>query len=136
MRQSGGADHERKGNGEQVEFGALSFSIFRKTQVLTESIEFIEQVDAFAANGGVAKPKLRDGIPGKLDGDKNSGDHEGKNQNAVLCHLGVGDAFHPAEYGVKENDRHSDNDSPEDADIEEFRENDADAPHLAANVCE
>ena len=58
----------------------------------------------------------------------------GKNQHAVLCDLGVCDAFHPAQDGVDKDDAHTDKYACFERHFEEAREGHANALHLADHV--
>ena len=82
------------------------------------------------------KPSLGDGHAGKHDGDGDGRDQVGHDQDPVLGHLGVGDAFHAAGNGVEEDDGHADQHAGVDFHLHEAGEDDAHAAHLAGHVSE
>ncbi len=51
---------------------------------------------------------MRDRIAGNHHGNENRRCQIGEDQDAILRHLRVSDAFHAAEHGIKENDAHAD----------------------------
>jgi hypothetical protein len=93
----------------------------------------IEQVTV-AIGQFAAKADLRNRVAGEHNGDENGRHHVGKNQDAKLGYLGVGNAFHTAQNGIKKHDNHPDNNACLDLNFQEAGEYNAHAPHLPGHI--
>ena len=70
----------------------------------------------------------------QLQADKNRWHRVGKNQHAKLRDLGVGDALHATEHGIKEYNQHAGKQACFIISLEESGEGHADALHLTNHV--
>ena len=81
-----------------------------------------------------AKPKLRNGIAGQLQRNKDRRHGIGKNQYTVLGNLGIGNTFHAAENGIDEDDSHTDEQAGFKGKLKKTGKGNADTLHLADNI--
>ena len=100
-----------------------------------QSIEPCQQAQLFTIRGR-PEPNLRNCGIRHHQRDEDGRHHEGKNQNAVLGHLGIGDALHPSENGVDEDDGHADDDPVCDIHLEETAEDHPHPSHLTGDIGE
>ncbi len=82
-----------------------------------------------------AKAELWDDMTCHYHGNKNSRDQIGKNQQTVLCYLGVGNTFHPPQHSIEKDDTHAYQNSGVDIYIKKAGKDDTDTAHLPGNVC-
>ena len=68
--------------------------------------------------------------------EEDCGNHEGKNQHAILRDLGVGNAFHTAKDGVEQHDGHPHQHTGLNRHFQESSEDHPNAPHLTRDICE
>ena len=135
MGQARRTDHQRCRDAEHIERAFAAAGVGRKAQLPVESVEPIQQ-KGVGARQRAAEAQLGHGVAGELQGDEDGGHHKGKDQHAVLRHLGVGDALHAAQHRVEKHNRHADHHPPVDIDLQKAREHHAHAPHLPGHVGE
>ena len=105
MRQARGADHEREGIHEHVQFTSSDTGgVFAKTEIGHHLVQFGQQRYAIDV---AAKAQLRDGIARELKGNENGGHRIGEDQDNILDDLGVSDALHATEDGVEKDNAHA-----------------------------
>src|SRR5690606_13892151 len=85
---------------------------------------------------GVTKTELRNGVARDQDGNIDSRDHIGKDHHAVLRHLRISNALHPAQHGVEEHDGHADDDAHVDIDLQITGEDNTYPAHLTRHIGE
>ena len=134
MGQSSGANHQRHGDGEHVDGALAALGVGGKTQLGQGLVKLVEHGQTGAVCDFRAQSNLRNRYAGNQHGNENGGHQIGKDQHTVLGHLGVGNALHATQYGVHKDDGHTNNDAPENWDVEELGEDDADAAHLSRDV--
>ncbi len=135
MRKTGSSGHQCKGDGQQVDGIARSERVLGEAQLLMQPIEPCQQAQLFTIRNR-PETDLRNRSTRHHQRDEDGRNHEGKNQNAVLSHLGVGDALHPAENCVDEDDGHSDYYSVGDIYLEKTAEHHPDSAHLSGDIGE
>ncbi len=104
--------------------------------------EFGHDLIEFRQEGDVApcrcittqQTQLRQEVACDLQGDEDRGNRIGHDQNAILRHLRIGDALHPAEHRIGENDRRTDVKAGIRRHFEEAREGHAHTAHLADHI--
>jgi len=75
-------------------------------------------------------------IAGDQKADEKGRHHIGEDQHAILRDLGIGDALHPAQHGIDEDNAHADDHAEIDRHVEKARKDDADAAHLPGDIGE
>ncbi len=80
---------------------------------------------------GAKHTEHRDRVARQLHGNEHGRNGVGDDQNHILCHLGIGDALHAAEYRVGKHDGSSDPDTGGVAHFQEAGERHASTGHLA-----
>ncbi|KAF5043332.1 hypothetical protein DSECCO2_503360 [anaerobic digester metagenome] len=138
--QSGRADHEAHGDGEDVDHGLGSCpegrGVFGEAQVRSDLVQGVEQVfsGVRAVDEGAAEADLGQVMSRQLGGNGDGRDQEGRDEHAVLGDLGPGDALHAADAGVEEDQDHADDHARVDVHFKEAAEDDAHAAHLPGHV--
>ena len=79
---------------------------------------------------------MRNRIPGNLNRDENCRDCIGENKDAILGHLGIGNALHATEHRIDEHDAHANGQADRYIYFEKPGENDANAAHLSGDIGE
>ena len=130
------AHHQGHGYEKDINRGPRPRCVGRKAELRMQLVELVEQVGARIVGQCSPEAELRYHVVGHDDGDVDHRHHVGENEDAVLCHLGVGDAAHAAHHRVDEHDHHPDAHTHVDVHIQEAGEDDAHAPHLTRNVGE
>ena len=116
VRQARRTDHQRQRDTEDVDCALCSARVLRKAKGDDNIVELFQQSGA-AADDVTAESDLRKRIAGQLDSDKHGRYRVGENEHAVLCHLGVCDALHPAKNGVHEYDTHANHETERHVDL-------------------
>ena len=135
MGEARGADHECRGNKEDIDRGLGAGRICGESQLVVESVQSIEE-ERPSLLVHSAEADLRDGVAGDQKREKDRRDQIGEDQHAVLSDLRIGDALHAAEHGVEEDDAHADEHADLHRYLEEATEHDPHPSHLAGHVSE
>ena len=83
-----------------------------------------------------AEAQLRDRVAGDEEREEDRRYQIREDQHAVLSNLRIGDALHPAQDGVEEDDAHADEHTDLDGHLQKATEDDTHAAHLAGDVRE
>ena len=138
MRQPGSATHQRSSNKENISGRLGPFGIQTEAQIGDHLIKLVQQIDtgivALRIEQGATKSCLRENMPGHHDGEKYGGHQIGEDQHAILRYLSIGNAFHAAEYGIEEHNRHADDHTGVNVDLEKPGEDDTSAAHLTSDI--
>ena len=136
MREARGPDHQGQRDAEHVDHALGPVGIFSEPQVGEHQVELLQHVQPRPVVDLAAQAELRDRVARDHEAQEEGRHHVGEDQHAILRDLRVGDALHPAEHGIDENDAHADDHAHGDVDVEEAREHDPHPAHLAGDIGE
>ena len=134
MGQARRTHHQRQSDGKEIEnIPPALLGVGRESQLTIQSFQFGQHAGFFTAP---SEAELWNGKSRKAQREEDCGNHEGKNQNAILRHLGVGNAFHTAKDGVEQHDGHPHQHTGLNRHFQESSEDHPNAPHLTRDICE
>ena len=130
------ADHQGQRDGENIHHRFGPPGVFCEAQFRAQSIQLVQEIGPRTIGQGATESQLGNGVSRHLDGNEDRRYHERTDEHTVLGDLRVGDALHPAENGVEQDDRHADDDTRGDVHLEKAGKDDAHPAHLSRDVGE
>ena len=132
--QAGGAGHQHQGDGKHVDHALAPIRVGNKTQVHQHPVQFFQHSQSRPVQHLGGQAQLRHRVARDQQRDEDRRRYIGKNHDAILRHLGIGNAFHAAQHGIEEHHRHADKHAGRDLNLQETGEHHPYAAHLPRHI--